>query len=762
MTKIPQPVVSTPINSSLTNARLEWSNSWNVSANPPTYMVQYSAAHAAVDPIVIRVQDELHVDLENLAPSTEYQYVVYSVFDNGVNSEAAVGTFTTLTPGESYIRMFNHTPHSIAVSWNTTGAVGLDIYLLQCFENKAHIKVMEQLYSAEITNIVLKGLIPGVAYRCDLTPYYNVDKGSIVPAVDHTTLPTPKEVEVFDITASAAKVRWNMLDGGESGDSTDVVDHYALQWSSNRGDGRSEVKEKKYQLHHLRPNTTYEVTISAVTSDDQVSAEASTKFTTSVRLTSPEVHFTEATNTSVKLAWSSINVPVSKWSVLFWPRRQKHLGRYVELAPDLRESVFTDLEPAQWYRAEVRGILIGDERHYNGPAGKTMQLTKPTSPQGVDIINSGYNQLVFKLAPTTTRNVKYQAFCTSMNGTTVKAKFSSKFTAVCSKLNPAAHYKVEAVAVHKSVRSDPAFTLGQTRTPPVTDLQLSDPTPSSFVVTWTAPKGIEVDHYNLSYHSNYDNGEVTLSGDDTTYVLENLTPDTDYEVELELVTVNGGKSVHVATMATTAREELDFRAINANDFAITVAWNPTKFKGQSPFRIEYCPVPSSSRNCTKEETASRIVPSNADSYTITDLIPDTLYHMRLVPIFYEDEISENVEEKTLEPRLPQMLVEEDTEEEQPTCGCQEYTQSQQQMQDTIDSLIRQINVLNSKVNSFVANAGWNGDSERTSSRTLNRYDESLQSSDGKQNEPGEETRVFVGERVKKHIMSSKSSRRTTN
>ena len=47
----------------------------------------------------------------------------------------------------------------------------------------------------------------------------------------------------------------------------------------------------------------------------------------------------------------------------------------MEIAPDLRESVFTDLNPAQWYRAEVKGIIVGDDRNYNGPAGKTMELT---------------------------------------------------------------------------------------------------------------------------------------------------------------------------------------------------------------------------------------------------------------------------------------------------------------------------------------------------------------------------------------------------
>ena len=36
-----------------------------------------------------------------------------------------------------------------------------------------------------------------------------------------------KEVEVFDITASAAKVRWNMLDGGDGGDSTSVVETFS-------------------------------------------------------------------------------------------------------------------------------------------------------------------------------------------------------------------------------------------------------------------------------------------------------------------------------------------------------------------------------------------------------------------------------------------------------------------------------------------------------------------------------------------------------
>merc|ERR550519_2557797 len=202
-----------------------------------------------------------------------------------------------------------------------------------------------------------------------------------------------------------------------------------------------------------------------------------------------------------------------------------------------------------------------------------------------------------------------------MDGDRVKAKFSSKFTAVCSKLNPAAYYRIEVVAVHRSAKSEPVFTLGQTSTPAVTNLRLSNPTPTSFVVTWRAPDGIAVDHYNLTYHSNYDNGEVNLPGDTNRYVLENLTPDTDYEVELELTTVNGGKSVHVATMETTPREDLDFRAVEANDYTITVAWNPTKFKGQSPFRIEYCPVPSSGTNCTQEETASRIVASNTDSYT---------------------------------------------------------------------------------------------------------------------------------------------------
>ena len=54
-----------------------------------------------------------------------------------------------------------------------------------------------------------------------------------------SALPTPKEVQVQDITASAAKVKWNMLD-----DETNLenVDHYNVHWNSSRGGGRSDVK----------------------------------------------------------------------------------------------------------------------------------------------------------------------------------------------------------------------------------------------------------------------------------------------------------------------------------------------------------------------------------------------------------------------------------------------------------------------------------------------------------------------------------------
>ena len=59
MTKVPKPVVSSPINVSLNRAQIMWTNSWNVSENPPTYVLEYSAVGSAVDPIRVEVNGKL-------------------------------------------------------------------------------------------------------------------------------------------------------------------------------------------------------------------------------------------------------------------------------------------------------------------------------------------------------------------------------------------------------------------------------------------------------------------------------------------------------------------------------------------------------------------------------------------------------------------------------------------------------------------------------------------------------------------------------
>ena len=47
----------------------------------------------------------------------------------------------SVTAGETSLIMSDNTPHSIAINWSTTGGVGLETYLLQCFENQAQIQV---------------------------------------------------------------------------------------------------------------------------------------------------------------------------------------------------------------------------------------------------------------------------------------------------------------------------------------------------------------------------------------------------------------------------------------------------------------------------------------------------------------------------------------------------------------------------------------------------------------------------------------------
>ncbi|KAM5299130.1 tenascin isoform 2-T2 [Ctenodactylus gundi] len=127
--------------------------------------------------------------------------------------------------------------------------------------------------------------------------------------------------------------------------------------------------------------------------------------------------------------------------------------------------------------------------------------------------------------------------------------------------------------------------------PEVDNLLVSDATPSSFRLSWTADEGM-FDSFVLKIRDTKKQSEpqeIVLSSPDRTRDITNLKEATEYEIELYGIR-NGRRSQPVSAIATTAigsPKELIFSDITEN--SATVSWTAPTAQVES-FRITYVPI----------------------------------------------------------------------------------------------------------------------------------------------------------------------------
>uniref|UniRef100_A0A8C5E3M3 Collagen alpha-1(XII) chain-like n=1 Tax=Gouania willdenowi TaxID=441366 RepID=A0A8C5E3M3_GOUWI len=169
-------------------------------------------------------------------------------------------------------------------------------------------------------------------------------------------------------------------------------------------------------------------------------------------------------------------------------------------------------------------------------------------------------------------------------------------------------------------------------------LQFSEVTQDSFKVTWDhgAP---DVALYRFVWTKKDENNSI-LSSDETSQVLENLDPDTEYSVtvtaiypdESESEDLMGSERTRNLTRCLplnnlTMQPPRNLRVFNATTSSLSVRWDPVPIPVQN-YRVSYMPVTGGETKTVRDQ-----IPTSTTSIVLRNLTPDTPYSVSVLPVY---------------------------------------------------------------------------------------------------------------------------------
>ncbi|KAM9326293.1 tenascin [Gastrophryne carolinensis] len=334
---------------------------------------------------------------------------------------------------------------------------------------------------------------------------------------------------------------------------------------------------------------------------------------------------TDVTTKTMNLEWAN-KIKVSGYLISYIPTSIGGLELDFTVPGDQTAATITGLEPGVEYFVRVYAILK-DQRSI--PVSARVATHLPST-----------DDLRFKTVKETFVEVEWEPLNISfetwklifqntkkLNGEISTDLESSVTSYMQYGLAPGETYEVSIYAVNNITQGPPLTRLTTTRLDAPSEVDVKDVTDTSALITWSKPLA-EIDGVSLTYGTeNEPRTTVELSEDETQYTLNNLQPDTEYEVIL----ISRRGEMTSSPVSETFTTDLDtpkaLKKIGQTDTTITLEWKNT-LANIDFYRIKFAPlsggdheeitVPRSSQETTKA--------------TLTGLKPGTEYGIGLTAV----------------------------------------------------------------------------------------------------------------------------------
>ncbi|KAM6902401.1 tenascin-like isoform 3-T3 [Xenentodon cancila] len=622
--------------------------------------------------------DKTSATVKELEPGIEYLISVYAILSNKKSIPVSARVATDL-PHPEGLRFKSVKETSVEVVWDQLDIPfdGWEIYVRNTKEENG--KVVSNLPPSQ-NQFLQSGLGPGQEYEVSLNIIKNNTRGPQTSATITTKIDGPRQVEVKDVTDSAALVSWYLPVAP-----VDTVTVFYVPSADPSDETTVDVSpaEKQLSVASLKPDTAYTVSLIS-RRGDATSDPVTTTFTTA--LDAPVgLQAVSQTDNSITLEWTNSQADVDSYRVKYSPISGSAHGEQVFPRRPGRttQATITGLKPGSEYGIGVTGVK--NERESLPATANAATDLDP--PRDFEVVATTETSITARWKKPQSKVSGYRLLSYSRDGQAEEVEIPAKVTShVLPNLTPGTRYTLTLTAERGHRRSRPvsldastaSFTFyladsddRELTTPAGSDdsvisfvyldppesqfsatvpedklgtLTLSGITPDGFDLSWKVKPHDVYDNFAVEYKDTLRSGdvkEVQLPGDARSSRIQGLKASTEYQIILYGVK-NSQQSALLEAVAVTAPKPTspDVLALSVKEAQTTP---PSALENEipdlpHPLNTEASPDSGGMSSGTEPESSGMDLPGDlAASVTATSIslawsAPDEVFDSFLVEL----------------------------------------------------------------------------------------------------------------------------------
>ncbi|XP_070302583.1 collagen alpha-1(XII) chain-like [Salvelinus sp. IW2-2015] len=540
--------------------------------------------------------------LKELNPDTEYTVTVVPVYHEMEGLSRSQNGKTNPLGGVKNMKVIDPTINSLSVRWDP--AVGnVRNYKVFYVAQPDGKEQMEQV-SGGTTNLVLHNLESDTQYNVSVVPVYPDVDGIMQSEMGKTKpLGGVKNLQVTDPTTNSLRVRWEPAEGD--------VRQYTVIYAPLAGGPELTTTVSGMStntvLRNLVPDTEYKVTLVPMYGDiegKRTSENGKTKALGGVK----NLQVTDPTTSSLKVRWEPAEGNVRQYRLFYVPA-SGGVEDMEQVSGGTTSTVLRNLLSDTPYTITVVPVYPEGEGLRQSETGKTLPRTPP---KNVQVYNPTTNSLNVRWEPASGQVQQYRVIYTPLSGerpaetVLVPGNINNAFL---DSLIPDTPYSVSVLALYADGEGPPVKGDGKTlpRARP-RNLRVFDATTNTLTIGWDHAEG-PVQQYKIAYAPTTGDPitEFTVvPGNRNNAILQNLLPDTPYNITVEAIYADGaGGSLNGPGRTVGLLEPRNLRVSDEWYTRFRVAWDPSP----SPvlgYKLVYTPAgemtsDSGPRACNHEQ-----------------------------------------------------------------------------------------------------------------------------------------------------------------
>nr|XP_046228238.1 collagen alpha-1(XII) chain isoform X2 [Scatophagus argus] len=558
--------------------------------------------------------------LKNLEPNTEYTVTVVPVYHEMEGKSQSANGKTNPLGGVKNLQVIDPTINTLTVRWDP--AVGnVRSYKVLYTAEPGGEERMEEV-SGGTTTTILRNLDPDTVYNVAVVPVYP-DVEGIRQAEKGKTQPLGgvKNLQVIDPTTNSLRVRWEPAEG-------DVRQYQIIYVPATGGtDSMTQVSGMSTNtvLRDLQPDTEYKVTLVPLYSDvegKRMSENGKTKPLGGVK----NLQVTDPTTSSLKVRWEPAEGNVRQYRIFYVPAAGG-AEDMEQVSGGTTNTILRNLLSDTPYTVTVVPVYPEGEGLRQSDNGKTLPRTPP---KNIQVYNPTPNSLNVRWEPATGQVQQYRVAYSSLTGVRptesvlVPGNINNAFL---DNLIPDTPYSVTVSALYADGEGSAIKGKGKTlpRAGP-RNMRVFDATTSTLTIGWDHAEG-PVRQYRIAYAPMAGDPitEFTVvPGNRNNAMLQNLLPDTPYNITVEAIYAEGpGGSLSGVGRTVGLLSPRNLRVSDEWYTRFRVAWDPVTAPVQG-YRLTYSPA-----GVTTAQPIDIFV-GDVTSYTVHSLQPGTTYDVKVV------------------------------------------------------------------------------------------------------------------------------------